>query len=255
MTMADDNWYYAQNNQQLGPVTLAALRSMVANGQVGAADLVWTQGMAQWTPARSVPEVGSVLLGGAGAGHGGVGNPVAAPTGYPPVGGAPGQLGYGVGQTYYQQQYTGYNIEYAGFWLRFCAAFIDGIIIGIPFFILGFAVEAMYPSTPGPRGMPTQNPAAVGISLALNLLQIVVSWLYYAYQESSPKQATLGKQAVGIKVTDLDGQPIGFGQATGRYFAKILSFCTIYIGFIMAAFTEKKQGLHDMIAGTLVVKK
>src|SRR6188768_3967085 len=117
MTMADDNWYYAQNNQQLGPVTLAALRSMVASGQVGAADLVWTQGMAQWTPARSVPEVGSVLLGGAGAAHGGVGSPVASPTGYPPAVMPGGQLGYGVGQTYYQQQYTGYNIEYAGFWL------------------------------------------------------------------------------------------------------------------------------------------
>jgi uncharacterized RDD family membrane protein YckC len=203
-----------------------------------------------------VPEVGSVLLGGAGAAHGGVGSVGSSPGAYAPSTGVPGgQLGYGVGQTYYQQQYTGYNIEYAGFWLRFCAAFIDGIIIGIPFFILGFAVQAMYPSTPGPRGIPTQNPAAMGISMALNLLQIVVSWIYYAYQESSPKQATLGKQAVGIKVTDLDGQQIGFGQATGRYFAKILSFCTIYIGFIMAAFTEKKQALHDMIAGTLVVKK
>src|SRR5215207_5417849 len=166
--MADDSWYYAQNNQQLGPVTLAALRNMVASGQVGAADLVWTQGMAQWQPARSVPEVGSVLL----AGGGGVGSSVASPTGYPPQPG--GQLGYGVGQTYYQQQYTGYNVEYAGFWLRFCAAFIDGIIIGIPFFILGFLAEAAFPSTPGARGGPgTPSGAGLAATLILQLVQIV----------------------------------------------------------------------------------
>jgi hypothetical protein len=68
--MADDSWYYAQNNQQLGPVTLDALRSMVASGQVGAADLVWKQGMPQWVPARSVPEIASVLPGGGGMGAG-----------------------------------------------------------------------------------------------------------------------------------------------------------------------------------------
>jgi uncharacterized RDD family membrane protein YckC len=73
--------------------------------------------------------------------------------------------------------------------------------------------------------------------------------------ESSARQATLGKMALGIVVTDLDGNRIGFGRATGRYFAKILSALILLIGFIMAAFTQKKQGLHDIIAGTLVVKK
>jgi hypothetical protein len=100
--MADDNWYYAQNNQQLGPVTLEALRGMVASGQVGAADLVWTQGMSQWLPARSVPEVASALAGGGGGGASGAGaaggggagptmyqQPGAQPTGYPPPGAGP----------------------------------------------------------------------------------------------------------------------------------------------------------------------
>lgn len=72
--------------------------------------------------------------------------------------------------------------------------------------------------------------------------------------ESSAKQATLGKMALGIVVTDLEGARIGFGRATGRYFAKILSGLILGIGFLMAAFTERKQGLHDIIAGTLVVK-
>ena len=65
----------------------------------------------------------------------------------------------------------------------------------------------------------------------------------------------MGKKALGIIVTDISGQRISFGRATGRYFAKQLSTIILLIGYIMAAFTEKKQALHDMMAGTLVIKK
>ena len=253
--MADDNWYYARDNQQLGPVTLDALRGMVAGGQVGAADLVWTQGMSQWMPARSVPEVGSALLAG-GIGAGGVGGGgMASPGGYAQTGAA-GQLQYGVGQTYYQQQYQ--HVEYAGFWLRFCAFVIDWIICIIPFaiigFIIGFTNPQMFAPTPaGTKAAP--NPAYTGFELILRLAEIVVFWLYFALQESSARQATLGKLALGLKVTDINGARLSFAHATGRFFARILSHCTIGIGYIMAGFTEKKQGLHDMVAGTLVVKR
>jgi hypothetical protein len=81
----------------------------------------------------------------------------------------------------------------------------------------------------------------------------VAAWLYYALLESSDAQATLGKRAVGIKVTDLDGNRISFGRATGRLFAHIISSFTLGIGFAMAAFTRRRQTLHDQIAGTLVV--
>jgi uncharacterized RDD family membrane protein YckC len=251
--MADDSWYYAQNNQQLGPVTLEALRGMVASGQLGAADLVWTQGMSQWQPARSVPEVGSALLGGTGGSGGGVGSAYAAPTGYPPGPGGSGQLGYGVGQSYYQQQYQ--TVEYAGFWLRFCAAFIDNIIIQAPFWILSVVIEVTNPPTAGPGGVATPTGANAALNCGAGLLNLLVFWLYYAFQESGPHQATLGKRLVGVKVVDVNGQPLSFGHATGRTFAKILSQITCTIGYIMAAFTERKQALHDMVAGTLVVKK
>jgi uncharacterized RDD family membrane protein YckC len=89
---------------------------------------------------------------------------------------------------------------------------------------------------------------------AAGTISTVVGWLYYALMESSAKQATVGKMALGIIVTDLEGRGIGFGRATGRYFAKILSALILGIGFLMAAFTERKQGLHDMVASTLVVK-
>jgi uncharacterized RDD family membrane protein YckC len=204
-----------------------------------------------------VPEVGSALLGGTGGSGGGVGSAYAAPTGYPPGPGGSGQLGYGVGQSYYQQQYQ--NVEYAGFWLRFCAFFIDWIILVIPFVIIGFIIgftnpQAFNPPT-GPGGRPGVTPGFAGLELGLRILEIVVGWLYFALQESSVRQATLGKMAIGLKVTDIDGNRISFGHATGRHFAKILSGCTIGIGYIMAGFTEKKQALHDTVAGTLVVKK
>ena len=72
---------------------------------------------------------------------------------------------------------------------------------------------------------------------------------------SSEKQATVGKMVLGIVVTDINGGPISFARATGRHFAKWLSALILGIGFLMAAFTEKKQALHDMIADTLVVNR
>jgi len=87
------------------------------------------------------------------------------------------------------------------------------------------------------------------------LIILVLEWLYYALLESSAWQATLGKKALGLEVTDLAGVRITFGRATGRYFARYISFFTLGIGYLMAGFTEKKQALHDMIAGTLVIRK
>jgi uncharacterized RDD family membrane protein YckC len=88
----------------------------------------------------------------------------------------------------------------------------------------------------------------------IKIITQVVAWIYEAWMTSSDRQATVGKIAVGLKVTDLNGQRISFARATGRHFAKILSAMILMIGFIMVAFTERKQGLHDLLAGTLVVK-
>ena len=82
----------------------------------------------------------------------------------------------------------------------------------------------------------------------------MIFWLYFAWFESSVKQATWGKQLFGLRVTDAYGQRLTFARATGRTFAKILSYMTLYIGFMMAGWTKQKRALHDMIAGTLVMK-
>ena len=132
--------------------------------------------------------------------------------------------------------------EYAGFWIRFAAAFIDGIILLIPNSLLQYAMA--------------ESIAEMGTGLALYyLITISFSWLYYAGMESSSNQATLGKMVVGLKVTNMEGEPISFMNATGRYFAKIISAIILMIGYIMAAFNPKKQALHDQLAKTLVLKK
>lgn len=139
-------------------------------------------------------------------------------------------------------------VEYAGFWKRFAASIIDGILLWIASFIVGFIIASVFYDV----DYEDYESAVIAI---LYLAAIILYWLYYATMESSSKQATLGKMALGIVVTDNKGSRISFGRATGRYFAKIISTLILLIGYIMIAFTERKQGLHDMIAETLVVVK
>jgi len=136
------------------------------------------------------------------------------------------------------------SIPYAGFWRRAFAYLIDYIIVMILVRVVIMAGAAALPHSggPGPAGL-------------LLLVAVVASVLYYAMLESSSMQATLGKKALDLKVTDLQGERIGFGRALGRMFAHIVSFLVFGIGFAMAVFTERRQTLHDKMAGTLVVSR
>ena len=91
--------------------------------------------------------------------------------------------------------------------------------------------------------------------LSVRGVNLLISVIYYVTLETSAKQGTWGKQIVGIKVTDLQGNRITIGRAVGRYFAKFITGCTCGIGVVMPLFTEKKQTLHDMIAGCLAINK
>lgn len=148
--------------------------------------------------------------------------------------------------------------KYAGFWLRFVAFIIDVIILGFIGFVVTLPFMGSLPIGALMHGRPMSPDELapfVGGMGRLVLLRIAVNWLYYALFESSAWQATIGKKALGLTVTDLEGRRIGFGRATGRFFAKILSFMILCIGFFMIAFTSKKQGLHDILAGTLVLRE
>ena len=147
--------------------------------------------------------------------------------------------------------------QYAGFWLRFVAAFIDGVIVNIVASVIGAVIGGgsfAALSRNANQDPLTSLPLILSAMSTIILICVALSFGYHAYMESSEKQATLGKMVMGLKVTDLNGQRISFARASGRFFSKIISAMIFYIGFIMAGFTEKKQGLHDMIAGTLVVR-
>ena len=122
--------------------------------------------------------------------------------------------------------------QYAGFGERFLAWLIDLVIVSIASAAIRMVLGAI-----------------VG-----GLLGLAIGIAYEIYFLSSPKQATIGKQAMGIIVTDLNGGRIDPGKAALRWVGKIVSCLILFIGYIMAAFTERKQALHDMIAGTLVLK-
>lgn len=138
------------------------------------------------------------------------------------------------------------NSSEAGFWWRFLAAFIDGLILMIPLMII--AVTG-YIVLVGLLGMDKTL-----VEWILKIPGIVIGWLYFALSESSPWQATLGKKFLGLSVSDLNQEPISFARASGRYFGKYLSNLTLFVGYIMVAFTARKQALHDKLAGTLVLK-
>ena len=119
---------------------------------------------------------------------------------------------------------------YAGFWQRFIAGFIDLIILII-------------------------------IEIVLILIPVIgwiasffVTWLYFAIQHSSSKQATLGMRALDIQITNEKHEKIGFWRATGNFYLTVFSSLILFIGFFMIAFTSRKQGLHNLISRTICIK-
>lgn len=224
-----------QANQPMGPFTRAQVTEKLQRGEITLGSLAFVEGLTQWTPLREV------------LAHIDASQPPASgalPTPPSPYAPTP-SAAYSYAATMQPPE----HLVYAGFWLRVAAIFIDGIIF-LPLSLISYALSS---------AMKHADDASARLMLALlslgfSLFLIVARWLYFALLESSRWQATVGKKAMGIKVTGMDGGRIGFGRATGRYFAKFISALILLIGFMMAGWTERKQALHDMIAGTLVVR-
>jgi len=147
---------------------------------------------------------------------------------------------------------TAVEQRYAGFWFRVLAALIDGVIsqvaIAIIVFVFVFSLALSLADSMSANELEGMG-GVVGA-----ILGMIIQWLWFTIAESSKWQATLGKKLLGLKVVDEHGQRISFARANGRYWSKILSAIILLIGFLMVAFTKKKQGLHDVIASTYVVK-
>lgn len=146
---------------------------------------------------------------------------------------------------------------YAGFWLRLAAYVIDYIVFLVGVFVAALILGVLLGVIIAVGGLGEQMSEKEWETLGGIVAYVLAlpGWfLYYAWLESSSWQATLGKKLLSLQVTDLDGHRLSFARALGRNLGKILSSLILLIGFLMAAFTEKQQALHDQLAGCLVVR-
>jgi len=141
------------------------------------------------------------------------------------------------------------QVVYATFWQRFAAGFIDLLVLVVPDYIIygliggkNFFIELIH------------NEYYFSSFLG-QFLCTVVYWLYQSLMESGAQQATIGQQALGIKVTGLYGGRISFLQATARHFGEYVSTLILCIGYFMMLWDDRNQMLHDKMAGALIVKK
>lgn len=233
--------WIGRDGERHGPYKEDDVRAWLRSGQLSPQDLAWREGLADWQPLSVLyPEVSKEVP------PPSADNPYAAPE-------AP-----------LLPQVTALSLEdHAGFWKRLAAYVVDAIVLYIPQMLIEKAFggdaaktalkQASLDAIGNPDAMMAANMHYYATMWPAMLLIVVLGVLYFTVCESSAWQGTPGKLALGIRVTDLDGRRISFPRALGRYFAKFISAITLGIGFLMVGWTRRKQGLHDMIAGTLVL--
>lgn len=257
-------WYYSDNDRNRhGPVQASALAELHAGGQLLPATLVWKEGWAQWKPwseaiGDAIPGAGRPTLETASFAPARSdatatpGNPYAvaeARSPYAPPAALLAEADHHV---------AGGEVVYAGFWKRFAAYVIDALLVTMAFYVV--FVVILLAGGVGLGGLMNLSGDAVapGLLMLMGLAYLtypLISGFYYVLMETSGHQATLGKMAVGIKVTDGRGHRLQRGNGLGRWTSHLLCYFTLYIGYIMAGLTERKRGLHDMVADTLVVDR
>lgn len=212
-------WFYALNGKQEGPVSEAELTQLLRNEVITTATLVWHSGMTDWKPYGTVIGMPPVP-------------PPPAPSFAPPMS--------------YQ---AAPRFEYAGFWIRFCAYVIDGLVIGairsIVLLPLGLSMIEDHPFRSPTWFIAHMGEAGLS-SFVITAAYFVFFWTQYG--------ATPGKMVFKLKVVTPEGNPIGVGQAIGRYFGQILSGLICGIGFMMAGWDDEKRALHDRLAETRVIR-
>ncbi len=234
--------WIGRDGERHGPYQEEDVREWLRSGKVSPADLAWYEGLADWQPLSvlfrdEVPTASPAPD-----------NPYAAPTS--PLQALP--------------QTTAAALEdHAGFWKRVAAYILDAIILYVPNLLIMKAMggdaaqetmkQALLAAPGDPHAMLAAYEQFYSTMGTAMIITTVLAWLYFAVCESSRWQATPGKLALSIRVTDLQGNRISFPHALGRYLAKFLSVITLGIGFLMVGWTQRKQGLHDKLAKTLVL--
>jgi uncharacterized RDD family membrane protein YckC len=257
------NWYYVDQGQQTGPVNDAQFEELVRSGKILPDTLVWREGMAVWQSYREAHSPSHSF-------------------GLPPAAGVVSAIGESpeavcaeCGKMFAIQDMIRHGgvyicanckpvfmqklaegarlntneLNYAGFGVRFGAKFVDGLILGLPFMVVFFVV--LIPQIRS--GTPTPE----RFSFLPLMIQFAFIFIQMAYQIFflGKYGATPGKMLCKLKVVTAEGGRIGYGRATGRVFAEMLSGMICYIGYIMVAFDSQKRALHDYICNTRVIYK
>ncbi len=236
------SWLVRRDGKTMGPVTVEFLRQKAAAGQLLPTDEIKQQGRTDWVLCGTVkglfPRTTPPVASGAG-----VTPPLPPRVGQPPAGGtaSPPTVGAEVAR----------KEAYARFLPRLAAFLLDSLIVFyLPVFVLGILAGLT---------VPFLGVAAVGIGpieIVGVIFQLVLPLLaaaYFVAFESSSKQATWGKQLVGLRVEGIRGEQISVGKALGRYVSKGLSHLTFGLVFFMPLFTKRRQAMHDLMAATVVV--
>ena len=244
------DWYYADGDQRVGPVTEEKLRTLLGSVAIDDSTLVWNKGMSDWatlgstgfsmgaTPA-SIPGSDSVQC-------------VECGRTFPRSDVLSFRGSYvcgGCKNIFFQRVKEGGaapgEFQYAGFWIRFVAKFFDNILMSV----VVFFITMMLGAVAGGAGESGATLVAVFYFLASYGLPIAYNTFFVGKYGATP-----GKMAFGIKIVRPDGDDVTYLRAFGRYFAEILSALIFLIGYIMAAFDDEKRSLHDRICDTRVIR-
>jgi uncharacterized RDD family membrane protein YckC len=255
------NWYYADQEQQTGPVNDAQFEELVRSGKIQPDTLVWREGMAAWQSYRAAkaPSQSSEPSPAAGAGSAVGESPEAVCAECGNMFAIQDMIRHGevyicanCKPVFIQKLVEGAPIntgelKYAGFWVRFGAKFVDGVILGLPF--MAVFILVLIPQTRS--GTPHQFPI---LPLMIQFGFIIIKMAYEIFFLGK-YGATPGKMLCQLKVVTAEGGRISYGRATGRCFSEMLSALACYIGYIMVAFDSQKRALHDYICNTRVIYK
>jgi uncharacterized RDD family membrane protein YckC len=231
MTMLlDDTIYYGIEGERYGPVDRETLISLIERGHLRAQDFLWDESREEWVALADIPALATHLV---------------------------------VGQ---QSLPVAARLPFAGFGPRLAAHLCDALFL-LPPALAWSALVASYvgidPSLLDIDALRADPWSAANRSTTIELLKAnawfyggltLIEWLYRAGLESSPFRGTLGKRLFGLTVVDARGERIGFGRATARHFAKLLSWLPLGLGFLAILLQQKRQGLHDQLAGTFVLR-
>ena len=265
-------WYYVDaERQRHGPVPAEVIRERLAAGELNLRSLAWRQGMPQWQAIEQLagelgvalpatdPQATRVLRSDPSLESGAT---VVRPPAPPAP--APRQRDDALEQAYAAQVgidpqaghhlHLGGPVVYAGFLKRFAANFVDSFIVGMAGGLIGGVIGAIF----GVAMMGTSGDPFAGslVLQAINfLIGITIGVLYYGAFHSSSSQATPGKLLIGIKVARGDGERLTPLRAGARFLATYINLFTLGIGWLMAAFTDRKRALHDFICDTVVVDR